>query len=70
MKKWSINLKIATLSQLQKQNHNNSLNVHVNLELFKSYDSIHICDESIECIYLSTLNQPRNKPSIYLFMIK
>jgi hypothetical protein len=29
---------------------------HANLELFKFHDSIRICDESIECIYMSKLN--------------
>ncbi len=70
MKKWSINLNFFNLSQLQKKNHKNLLNVHVNLELFKLYDSIRICDESIECIYMSKQNQPLNNPSNYLFMIK
>jgi hypothetical protein len=48
MKKWSINLKFAIFSQLWKKNHNNLLNVHANLELFKLYDSTCTCDETIE----------------------
>jgi len=38
------------LSKLWKINHNNQLNVCVNLELFKFHDSICIFDESIGCI--------------------